>query len=59
MSTYSIDSKSVRGNTIRLRRIDDKDSSSENLDYEQSLQTDFYSGLKEDIDKILLKAWDG
>jgi hypothetical protein len=57
MSTYSIDSKNARGNTMRLRRIDD--DSSESLDYEQSIQTDFYCGLKEDIDKIILKAWDG
>ena len=57
MSTYSIDSKNARGNTMRLRRIDD--DSSESLDYEHSIQTDFYFGLKENIDKIILKAWDG
>lgn len=26
---------------------------------QKSLETDFYKGLKMDIDKILLKAWDG
>jgi len=31
---------------------------SEYLD-KQQLETDFYKGLKKDIDKILLKAWDG
>jgi hypothetical protein len=35
LSTYSIDSKSVRGNTIRLRRIDDQsDNSLDHLDYQ-------------------------
>jgi hypothetical protein len=31
---------------------------SEYLD-KQQLETDFYKGLKKDIDSILLKAWDG
>lgn len=60
MSQYSIDSKSARGQTMRMKRIDADDNSSEStLEIEQSIQTDFYNGLKEDINVIILKAWDG
>lgn len=36
----------------------DKSKNNEYLD-KQQLETEFYKGLKKDIDKILLKAWEG
>lgn len=48
--------KSIR--TSNQFSVADEQKASEFLD-KQQLETDFYIGLKKDIDKILLNAWDG
>lgn len=51
--------KQNKNQSMRLLIKGQEDTkNSEYLD-KQQLETDFYKGLKKDIDSILLKAWDG